>query len=464
MRIVVRRIIFSSLYNLLALLLLVVVAKATGGSDGGDRRGRISFSFLAPLPFSKKIAIETPPPKVPLTFFRKFMRPHHYRYHNRFLFAPLSTSMSILGGHAADVSDGDGRGRKEQTTATNDFDSSAESGKVPVGENVDEEAAGPTETVEHGEKKIVAVHTYHHQNHGHENALTNDAAADDGDAIDDKNLTLMGVGMSRQQFAAWVHYYLSHMMIECETSTKTTTVRNEQPGVGVEDRERVLVPNRILQNITTQEFDWDSEWEDGEGERANEAETARLKIRQFWSEGKLICEHTNLLLSSDLCGNGRNRRRRRKVQEVPGGDDDNPSKAVDEINIDVKREEEEEDRRYRQEKFRNTLKSYADRLVSIVEDELTDNNYDIGTYVNDNGDREKEVMNTTATTEQRQMHQRIWQDAQHQYSVALPKWTTPKRLLGWIENEYGVENTRHLMADTLLQKSEREQLEVRSQT
>ena len=41
-----------------------------------------------------------------------------------------------------------------------------------------------------------------------------------------------------------------------------------------------------------------------------------------------------------------------------------------------------------------------------------------------------------------------------------PKWTTQNRLRGWIEKEYGVENTQILLAETLLKKSEKEQLKV----
>ena len=41
----------------------------------------------------------------------------------------------------------------------------------------------------------------------------------------------------------------------------------------------------------------------------------------------------------------------------------------------------------------------------------------------------------------------------------LPRWTTQNGLRGWIEKEYGVENTQMLLAETLLKKSEKEQAE-----
>ncbi|KAL7527647.1 hypothetical protein ACHAXR_002057, partial [Thalassiosira sp. AJA248-18] len=42
----------------------------------------------------------------------------------------------------------------------------------------------------------------------------------------------------------------------------------------------------------------------------------------------------------------------------------------------------------------------------------------------------------------------------------LPKWNTQNGLRGWIEKGYGVENTQLLLADTLLKKSEKEQLKT----
>ena len=45
--------------------------------------------------------------------------------------------------------------------------------------------------------------------------------------------------------------------------------------------------------------------------------------------------------------------------------------------------------------------------------------------------------------------------------AASLKWNTQHGLRGWIEDEYGVEKTQMLLANTLLERSEEEQLKVR---
>jgi len=94
------------------------------------------------------------------------------------------------------------------------------------------------------------------------------------------------------------------------------------------------------------------------------------------------------------------------------------------------------------EHFRNILGSYADRLVNIVEDELSD-----ASFIPHDA---AEITNVCSSSTGVKMISEL----------LLPKWNTRLGLRGWIENEYGVENTHALMANELLVKSEREQLET----
>ncbi len=363
----------------------------------------------------------------------------------------LSTTMTLLGGHDAGNVNGD-ETVEEMTMSSgnisNNFDRNSDGinelqqdeREAGVGED---ELTSPTEAVEEGEKNIVAVHTYYH--HQSVNSLPEDSELNNNDVVNDRssNLTLMGVGMPTRQFASWVHYYLTHMTMDGEAMmTPSTTVTATTPLEAVSkistamqiNQKKVVEENRdglhrILHNISTQEIDWDSEWDgDGGDEISREAEATRLKIRQFWKEGKLICENTSLLSSSIGRGDHRRRNNRRRVQESEGDELNSPINADEEEQ--QQQEEEEEEQRYRKEKFRNALGSYAERLVSIVEDEIIDNH-----------------------------HSTHDDDADIHYNRL-----TSNRLLGWIVDEYGLDGTRQLMADILLNKSEKEQLEVRCLT
>lgn len=229
------------------------------------------------------------------------------------------------------------------------------------------------------------------------------------------------------------------------TSTSGTaasaTKINQQNGIQA-NRECI---NEILQHVLTLKFDWENDCEGDEGgEITKEEETTWLKIRQFWKEGKLICESTNLLSSPR--GDG-DRRRRRGTRRHAG----NGSKGDEVDNVD---ENEEEEQRYKEDKFRNSLRSYAERLVSIVEDELGDYNSEA---VDDNDeDVETRILADVPNQE--------WQRTEQRISGTFPQWTTSNRLFGWIENEYGIDKTQQVMADALLKKSEKEQIEVRYQT
>ncbi len=386
-------------------------------------------------------------PSKPLAFFRNrrhqlWPRQRH-RHPDRVTPMPSTT-------HGAGFVHGSGN-TEETTIATGDTatDSVCKSGTG------NEESTSPiaNEVVGDGKKKIVAVHTYNHHRIEHRPRDAVNGTIEDDVSSRSQNLTLMGVGMPPRQFASWVYYYLTHMTIDGEATitpstsittttttpfvlgsvtVKSTVTTNIQQSVIEESREGL---NTILQYVSTQEFDWDNQCQgDKEEEIAKEEETTWLKIRQFWNEGKLICEDTHLLSSSR--GQREHRRRRRNHRLLVHGcgvDELANSTMVDEVDA----EEVQEEQRYEEEKFRNTLNSHAERLVSIVEDELGD----ASNVARDGIDEESE--------------RRI---------DALHRWTASNRLLGFIENEYGIDKTQRLMADSLLMKSEKEQLEVRYET
>ncbi len=419
---------------------------------------------LAPLSFSKIIAATdaTPTastPTKPLAFIRNRpyqLWPRQRHRHPERLSSMLSTTMTMLVGHVADFH---GSGKTEETTIA-DSVSNYEAGNDESTSPIAIEAV-----LGDSKKKTVAVHTYKHHR---VELLPGDAVDGTLDDVHSRshNLTLMGVGMPPRQFASWVYYYLTHMTIDGEatmttstsitttTSTpfalgsvtvKSTVTTNIQQAVMEVNREGL---NEILQYVSTQEFDWDNEWEgDKEEEIVKEEETTWLKIRQFWNEGKLICANTNLVSSSRGGGDRRRRRRnRRRPMHGCGVDELAKSTMVDGIDAD----EVEEEQRYREEKFRNALGGYAERLVSIVEDELGD----ASDAAYDGVDEEYDVNKLKEDSDMKQQRS----------IVALPRWTTSNRLLSWIEIEYGFENTQRLMADSLLIKSEKEQLKVRRQT
>ena len=144
----------------------------------------------------------------------------------------------------------------------------------------------------------------------------------------------------------------------------------------------------------------------------------------------------------------------------------------------------------RTDHFRGVLGSYADWLVNIVEDELSDlhslhlsitsgHTNAVGSGVSGIcpanfgevvGLPNKIEGHSIHGMQQQQQHQPLLtapsslQLQQHQNTIhpeLQPTWITCNGLLGWIETEYGFENTQHLLAASLLARSEKEQLEVR---
>lgn len=274
------------------------------------------------------------------------------------------------------------------------------------------------------------------------------------DDTDTELPTLWGIGidMSRRQFASWAEYYLAHMTSGGEVRDRDnvgiamaftawdSTMREEESTT-----HNFL--DKILQHVTTQELDWDVE--DGEeheldkcgnyDEKAKRRLEQRETIHRLWKEGKLICEHTNLLSST-------RRRRRRCNNDGSSNDSDElpPTVLNNDDDLKVREQEAEEDRRYKLDRFTNVLKSYAERLVSIIEDELRDDVINDSCNPDDNGMSSSPSLSIVSATVKTENKKRTISSGGGLYK--------------FISDEYGYENTRLLMARTLLQKSEKEQM------
>eukprot|EP00985_Skeletonema_marinoi_P022725 scaffold14661_cov207-Skeletonema_marinoi.AAC.2 len=232
-------------------------------------------------------------------------------------------------------------------------------------------------------------------------------------------VSLMGLGMPRRQFATWVRYYLSNSSSSSSSNDiLSSTTKTAVAAAEIEE---------IVSKVSTQQVKWENDWENHV-----------MTLRQYWKDGKLLCEHTNLLNDRGGMSRSKNRKKQEKEQEGKEGSD-NMSGSDTEEEID-----DEEERQMKYEHFRNILGSYADRLVHIVEDELSD-----ASFIPHDA---AEITNvcSSSTTGVKMMTSEL----------LLPRWNTRLGLRGWIENEYGVENTHALMANELLVKSEREQLET----
>ncbi len=206
--------------------------------------------------------------------------------------------------------------------------------------------------------------------------------------------SLMGLGIGERQFATWVQYYLSN-----SSNDTLSTTKSPSSSAKIED---------IMNNVSTQEVHWENDWE-------NHVKT----LRQYWNDEKLLCEHTNYLTDWSRMGKIKVKRKHQimKQKRKESNVKSNGSAAED---------LEEEEKQMKYEHFRKLLMAHANRLVNIVEDELSDASF------MPHGDDES----------------------------SGKTWNTRNGLLGWIEDEYGIENTRALMANRLLVKSEKEQLEV----
>ena len=237
-----------------------------------------------------------------------------------------------------------------------------------------------------------------------------------------KNLTLMGVGMGRMQFATWVQYYVSYVSDDGEVL--------EGQHFGARPRGIDVSIEGILCRTATQELDNETDWESG------------LELmRNYWKEGRLICEQTSL-----LSGRGR-----KLSAGQPAKDED---EGLDEAALEAKREDDE--CRMRAEQFSDTLYSYAERLVGIVKDELSDVHF-VGSAYN----MGQEIHLPNRTDDEGIRHKFSLMETTGGKNKPVYQWSSRKGLLGWIEDNYGFQQTQLLKADTLLMASEKDQLEVR---
>lgn len=305
----------------------------------------------------------------------------------------------------------------------------------------------------------------------------------------------MGVGMHPRQFAAWVQYYLLHMddngevlVVPTGESSPTASTAAEPSSssssssstiiITQQEQKQELLHHILLSSnncITTQEVEYDtSNWE----------EQCIPTIREYWKAGQLICEHTHLLSSSN--GNYRNHHHHHRgaksgnkdgQKEGSSSEDDDGENNNDnnEKSLREKEEEqqqnaryEEDERQYKREQFRDVLGSYAERMASIVEDEKSD-----ACYIFPSSETRSESSSSSSSSSDNGDSEQPFNFGQQ--LVELPngaevvaaasastplRWNTQYGLRGWIETEYGVENTSLLLADGLLQRPEEEQLKV----
>ncbi|KAL3811785.1 hypothetical protein ACHAXA_005176 [Cyclostephanos tholiformis] len=124
--------------------------------------------------------------------------------------------------------------------------------------------------------------------------LDNDFFALISDHVDDESNdgpTLTGIGMPRRQFATWVHYYLTHMTSDGEVGTSSTTSSSTivasttttaaapttfAEADAVMREERALALDEILRHVATRELDWNEE-DDDDDDDAN-AEDGGIEV------------------------------------------------------------------------------------------------------------------------------------------------------------------------------------------
>jgi len=359
---------------------------------------------------------------------------------------------------------------------------------ISVDASVDDNTANTDESVSPDEKqeddgveeakeeKSILIHTYNSNLLATKDDTTTNTAttATSISNNNNQNLTLKGVGMSQRQFAAWVQYYITHMSEDGEVVIPTTDQSSSKSSSATAAAQGILsrqpqlqetidnnAQNTILQQqhlqrtinsqtldnllqtnqITTESVQYESKvWE----------EEYIPTIREYWKSGKLICEHTNIL-------NGR--RSRPPLAEKSLDEEESEEKLTKE---EIQSKKDEETRQYKAEQFRDTLNSYAERLSSIVEDELSDVDFYSPSEVVDNSDQDERLSfnfgQIVDLPQRTTSHQTI--QPQHQKQQIIPQWQTSHGLKGWIEDQYGIDNTRQLMAEVLLNKSEKEQLQT----
>jgi len=287
--------------------------------------------------------------------------------------------------------------------------------------------------------------------------VPNNANVDDRNEHDHENneLVLMGLGTSQIQFALWVRYHLLSSDVGFDVLDAQSDVDRESRTESGQDRERDHL-RIITERVTTQSVDWEKEWE-------NHIAT----LRKFWKEGKLICEQTSLLSGV------RARRGERDASSTSSGEEEKEGDANERMqrNGESKHQEEDEMKRFKSDHFRSTLGSYADRLVDIVQDELSDVHFLHPNVLNGNANDANNNLygnGNLTPTKFGQVVGVFGKSENHSYprtstpivDDSVPMWMRADGLRGWIEARYGVVKTRELMASSLLMRSEEEQLKI----
>jgi hypothetical protein len=227
-------------------------------------------------------------------------------------------------------------------------------------------------------------------------------------------------------------------------------------------------------------------WGNDEGAKLTSSPARRRRgrrkaINRYWKEGKLICEHTYLLSS------GRRRQRRGRIEDGVGKYSGEPRRRdvatdgddLSEEALKARKEEAEEDRRYKLGRFADALKSYADHLADIVKDELSNVGDDSNDGANDGHYQSLQFYSSSLSSSfvssasgAAAAASIVW--ANHdKYGAALTsddnggasisplKWSMSNGgLRRFIKEEYGNDNPQLLMVQTLLRKSEDMQLKV----
>lgn len=374
-------------------------------------------------------------------------------YYNR---VPTAMFMSAAAAAAAAATTDE---ESTATTSNNNIINNNNSGKINLqnGENIicnnDNSNNSDDENEEEEKEKPILIHTYNFTTPT--NTTPPSLSLDGSTSTSTTTCTLMGVGIAKRQFATWVQYHLSSKNCSCsvvneDDASSATECTNTSTFSGTEitaisttapatNKKRMEI-DKIMNDTTTERVYWheDTEtckWDD------------RIStIRTHWKNEHLLCEHTNLLHDGI-------RFKKKKMKTKKEGDDKNDGNEEDE-SLRLKKQqqqenEEEEERLVKYEHFKNTLGSYADRLVDMVQDELSDSSFFPPSPHNNHHPDE----------EQDQLHQLQQHDDEGLLQPIL-RWETQSGLRGWIEKEYGLDNTNALLAETLLVKSEREQIEV----
>lgn len=197
----------------------------------------------------------------------------------------------------------------------------------------DEESSDNTSDEDDKDTKL-SIHIYPHddQIHNDDNSTTvlNET---NNITLLYKQAMIVGLGVSRSQFAMGVYYHVNHLQNnDINHSGNASSIKMQLTS--------------ITRRIQTHKVDWESVWP-----------LHRPTLLDLWKQERLFCESTGLLSPKKF----------RQKQKVPreGAADCNSEG-------DIKREEREDDIVMKGENFSDALSSYSERFVSIVDDERSD--------------------------------------------------------------------------------------------